>query len=185
VNAIVKLCDAVKTAASITDYAAGLTVNVGYISGGTVLNRVPHEAIAELEVRAYETCAMQRAHTALMSLAAENPVAQNARLKVECLGRTPAWPASEPTNRVFSYWGDAALQLGLRVVATSRGGLSDANYLCELGPTLDGLGPSGANAHCSESSPDGSKLPEYVDVDSFVPKAAMNVLALSQLLTSR
>lgn len=185
VNAIVALCDAVKTAAAITDYAAGLTVNVGHIYGGTALNRVPHEAIAELEVRAYEQSAMQRAHTALKSLVAKNPVAQEARLKVECLGRTPAWPASEATARVFSYWADAALQLGLRAVATSRGGLSDANYLCGLGPTLDGLGPSGANAHCSERSADGSKVPEYVDVDSFVPKAAMNILALSRLLASR
>lgn len=185
VNAIVALCDAVKTAAAITDYAAGLTVNVGHIYGGTALNRVPHEAIAELEVRAYEQSAMQRAHTALKSLVAKNPVAQEARLKVECLGRTPAWPASEATACVFFHWADAALQLGLRAVATSRGGLSDANYLCGLGPTLDGLGPSGANAHCSERSPDGSKVPEYVDVDSFVPKAAMNVLALSRLLASR
>lgn len=184
VNAIVTLCEAVKTAASITDYSEGLTVNVGCISGGTVLNRVPHEAIAGLEVRAYEPSAMQRAHTALRSLAANNPAAQEARLKVECLGTTPAWPASEPTNRAFSFLADAASLLGLRAIATSRGGLSDANYLCGLGPTLDGLGPGGANAHCSERSPDGTKVPEYVDVNSFVPKAAMNVLALCELLAN-
>ena len=62
--------------------------------------------------------------------------------------------------------------------SVSRGGLSDANYLCHLGPTLDGLGPAGANAHCSERSADGSKVPEFVETDSFVPKAAMNVAAL-------
>jgi glutamate carboxypeptidase len=61
--------------------------------------------------------------------------------------------------------------------------LSDANYLCHLGPTLDGLGPGGANAHCSERSADGSKTPEYVEPDSFVPKTALNVLALLRLLS--
>ena len=70
----------------------------------------------------------------------------------------------------------------MKLKSVSRGGLSDANYLCCLGPTLDGLGPGGANAHCSERSADGSKLPEFVEVDSFVPKAALDVLGLLRLL---
>ena len=114
----------------------------------------------------------------------KNPDAAHAHLAVDCLGTTPAWPVSAETQRVFSHWADAASQLGLRAIATSRGGLSDANYLSELGLTLDGLGPSGANAHCSERSADGSKVPEYLDVNSLVPKAAMNVLALCELLAN-
>lgn len=184
VNAIVALCDAVKAAAEVTDYASNLTVNVGRIHGGTVLNRVPHEAFAELEVRAYEPAALQKAHDVLSSLATKNPDAAHARLAVDCIGTTPAWPVCAETRRVFSHWAAAASKLGLRAIATSRGGLSDANYLCELGPTLDGLGPSGANAHCSERSADGSKVPEYLDVDSLVPKATMNVLALCELLAN-
>jgi glutamate carboxypeptidase len=78
----------------------------------------------------------------------------------------------------------AAEQLGLRTKLTKRGGLSDANYLCHLGPTLDGLGPNGANAHCSERSADGTKIPEYLEPASLVPKAAMNVLALMRLLSA-
>lgn len=72
----------------------------------------------------------------------------------------------------------------MRVKPVSRGGLSDANYLCDLGPTLDGLGPAGANAHCSEFSADGSKTPEYVEPLSFVPKALLNLLAIQGLLES-
>jgi glutamate carboxypeptidase len=49
-------------------------------------------------------------------------------------------------------------------------------------PTLDGLGPWGENDHCSERSADGSKLPEYVEVSSFVPnKAALNTVAILKL----
>jgi glutamate carboxypeptidase len=59
------------------------------------------------------------------------------------------------------------------VVPERRGGLSDANYLAHLGPTLDGLGPSGGCAHCSERSADGSKTPEFVETASFIPKAAL------------
>ena len=63
-----------------------------------------------------------------------------------------------------------------------RGGLSDANYLCGIGPTLDGLGPAGANAHCSEHATDGSKVPEYVEITSFVPKAMLNLTAIRRLV---
>ena len=48
-------------------------------------------------------------------------------------------------------------------------------------PTLDGLGPWGDNDHCSERSADGTKLPEYVDVTSFMPKAALNALGILRL----
>ena len=81
-------------------------------------------------------------------------------------------------HRLF---GAAAGELPLPVRPVKRGGLSDANYLYGLGPTLDGLGPSGGNAHCSERSADGTKLPEYVDVGTFVPKAALNALAMVRL----
>jgi glutamate carboxypeptidase len=47
---------------------------------------------------------------------------------------------------------------------------------------LDGLGPSGGNAHCSERSADGTKVPEYVDMPSFIPKALLTTLALVRML---
>jgi glutamate carboxypeptidase len=49
-------------------------------------------------------------------------------------------------------------------------------------PTIDGLGPAGGNAHCSERSLDGSKDQEYVRISSFVPKASLNSLAILKLL---
>ena len=63
-----------------------------------------------------------------------------------------------------------------------RGGLSDGNSFWDTVPTLDGLGPWGDNDHCSERTADGSKLPEFVEISSFVPKALINVLAISKLL---
>ena len=60
--------------------------------------------------------------------------------------------------------------------------MSDGNLIWDAVPTLDGLGPWGDNDHCSERSADGSKLPEYVDATSFVPKAALNTIAILNLL---
>jgi len=182
VNAILELVDVVKEVSRLTDYAAGLTVNVARISGGSVLNRVPHEAAAELEMRAFEPKVLTGAGHHVMGLQNARPPSGQAVIRVECLGATAAWPNDAETKGLFAHWEAAGEDLHLKVKEASRGGLSDANYLRDLGPTLDGLGPSGANAHCSERSADGSKVPEYVEVDSFVPKTALNVLALLRML---
>ena len=180
INAVVGLCEAVPRAAALTNYGAGLTVNVGSFAGGTVTNRVPHEAYAELEMRAFDPEVLKAAGDAVMALS--GTAANGTRITTACLGTTPAWPNDAATHTLHQRWEAAAAKLGMRVKSVPRGGLSDANYLCHLGPTLDGLGPSGGNAHCSERSADGSKLPEYVDVDSFAPKALLNAVALVEML---
>jgi glutamate carboxypeptidase len=179
-NAIVGLCGPVKAAAALTNYDDDLTVNIGCIGGGTALNRVPHEAFAELEMRAFDPAVLDRAGDAVMSLAGLTP--EGVAIEVTRLGRSPAWKEDMANAALASLWHDAAKSVGRALKSVPRGGLSDANYLCHLGPTLDGLGPSGANAHCSERCADGSKVPEYVEPDSFVPKAVINVLAICELL---
>jgi glutamate carboxypeptidase len=181
-NAIVTLSGAIQTVAQLTDYTRDLTVNVGSVGGGSVVNRVPHEAWAELEMRAFEPSILDEACRRVESIAGPAKDLSEAHLRIECTGTSPAWPATESALMLLAHWEKAAIELGFSVKNVSRGGLSDANYLCALGPTLDGLGPSGANAHCSERSSDGSKVPEYVEPSSFVPKAEMNLLALRSLL---
>jgi glutamate carboxypeptidase len=102
---------------------------------------------------------------------------------MEILSDSPSWPVKECTSRLVEIWQKTAQGLGLNIKPVSRGGLSDANHLHLLGPTLDGLGPSGGNAHCSEQSDDGSKVPEFVDTQSFVPKALLNILSLERFLS--
>lgn len=178
VNAVTALAPLITSAAALSSTSKELTVNVARVEGGTVLNRVPHEAAFELEMRAYEPEHLQRAGEMLKSWAR----AGLPEIEVTCLGESPAWPADERNLKLAAHWTTAAQQLGLEILPSRRGGLSDANYLCHLGPTIDGLGPSGGNAHCSERSADGSKVPEYLQPETLVPKAAINVLALLSLL---
>jgi glutamate carboxypeptidase len=146
------------------------------------LNRVPHEATVELEMRAFDPSLLEKTGDRIRALAADPKYSGTASIVVTQSGTSPAWPGGADTQALFQYWAKAAESLGFTAQSTPRGGLSDANYLHHLGPTLDGLGPAGANAHCSERSADGSKLPEYVEVDSFVPKTLLNLLALNSLL---
>ncbi|MGH8048374.1 MAG: M20/M25/M40 family metallo-hydrolase [Chthoniobacterales bacterium] len=185
-NAIVQLADVVTRMAALTDYAADVTVNVGVISGGTVNNRVPHEARATLEMRAFDPEAYARTRAAILAMTREGSVksaeGHACRIRVTLDDETSPWPVNDQTERLSGVWRAAGEELGLRVAKEARGGLSDGNVLWQKFPTLDGLGPRGENSHCSEQSADGSKEQEWVDAASFVPKALLNARAIERLL---
>ena len=179
INAITELAHLLPQVAALTNPDQNLTVNIANIHGGTVLNRVPHHASVELEVRAYDPAILAQAEASLHALSGLTQ--GGAQIEVTTFGRTRAWPGGPETNALASIWQKAATDCGLETLPTTRGGLSDANYLCALGPTLDGLGPFGDHAHCSETDPASRKRPEFVYPASFIPKATLNALALLNL----
>ena len=186
-NAIVQLAQAIRRIDGLTDYERGRTFSVGTIRGGTVTNRVPHLAVAELEMRAYGRPVYDEGVAAMMALPETAAVSSadgsfTCSLSVTVTRETAPWPRNEGTDRLLAIWQAAAAEMGMRVVPEARGGLSDGNYFWEQMPTLDGLGVSGSNAHCSERSEDGSKDQEYCQISSFVPKAVLNSMAVLKLL---
>jgi glutamate carboxypeptidase len=185
-NAIVQLGQTLQRVAALTDYARDLTVNVGTICGGTVLNRVPHQAVAEGEFRTFTPEAFAQAKASLLALAGRGEVRSPAdgyacEVKVKILSECRPWPRNPGTDGLYGVWKQAGDELGMPVNCEERGGLSDGNLIWDAVPTLDGLGPWGDNDHCSERSPDGAKLPEFVDVSTFVPKAVLNTAAILKL----
>lgn len=189
VNAVVQMGLTLQRVAALTDYSRDLTFNIGSVSGGTVLNRVPHEAVAEGEFRSFTADVHAQAKTQLLALAGpgeiKSPIDGYAcRVEVEVLDECRPWPRNEATDWLFRLWKEAGDEVGTSVGCEERGGLSDGNLIWDAVPTLDGLGPWGDNDHCSERSPDGSKLPEFVEVSSFVPKAALNTVAILKLVQS-
>jgi glutamate carboxypeptidase len=103
-------------------------------------------------------------------------------VEVKILSESRPWPRNPGTDGLAEIWLGAGRELGIPVNVEERGGLSDGNFIWDAVPTLDGLGPWGDNDHCSERSADGSKVPEYVEVTSFVPKAALNTAAILKLI---
>lgn len=188
-NAAVQLAHTLQKVAALTDYSHELTFNVGTITGGTVLNRVPHEAVAEGEFRAFKPEVYAAAKSALLALAGPGEIRSPAdrfacQVQVEILSESRPWPRNPATDELAEIWCNAGRKLGIPVNVEERGGLSDGNLIWDAVPTLDGLGPWGDNDHCSERTADGTKLPEFVEVTSFVPKAALNTLAILSLITS-
>lgn len=186
-NAVVQMAEVIQKISGFTDYDRQLTFNVGMVAGGTVTNRVPHLAVANLEMRAFDAGVYDEAMAAMMALNGYSTVKSSSngypcRVSVELVRRTAPWPRNEATDWLLAIWQETAVELGARVVPEERGGLSDGNHFWGQLPTIDGLGPSGGNAHCSERSLDGTKDQEYVLATSLVPKALLNTLAVLRLV---
>lgn len=187
-NAIHQIARLIDRASLLTDYGRNTTVNVGTVQGGVVVNRVPHEAEAVLEIRSFDQEHYQAVRRKILEFAGPGDVAAASdgfpcRIEVEQLREVPPWTRNAATDRLMEVWQRSAEACGYSCDATERGGLSDANRIWSFFPTIDGLGPRGGNAHTSERSPDGRKLPEYVDLDSFVPKALINCTAVQELIS--
>ena len=183
-NAVAELARVVLEIERMTDYGAGLTVNVGSIRGGTVTNRVPHEARTEMEMRAFDPAVYAAARQRIFDLAGPGAI-PGCTITVTLDHETVPWPRNSETDRLLALWTRTGEALGMKIGSEERGGLSDGNVLWNYFPTLDGLGPRGEHSHCSEHSADGSKVQEWVDVSSFVPKAVLNASALLALLAGR
>lgn len=186
-NAIVQLAELIQKIAGFTDYERNLTFNVGTVDGGSVVNRVPHTASAMVEMRAFSPVVYDDGLAKMLALADQATVSSadgdyDCRVSVEVTRRTAPWSRNEATDGLFAVWREAGEEIGLTVVPEERGGLSDGNYFWRELPSLDALGASGGNAHCSERSADGSKEQEFVSRDSLVPKATLNAAAVLKLL---
>lgn len=157
VNAIHALALIVARIEAMTDYARGVTLNVGLFDGGTAKNTVPEKASIQVDAR-YQTLAdAERVTAALFDLqrdpfAGIDAVPERLRgVRVEVSGglTRPPMEASAATGRLRLAYEPYAAAVGLQVgEAPLQGGGSDANLLVALGvPCIDGLGPFGEFFH--------------------------------------
>ncbi len=184
-NAIVQISHTIQQIAALTDYENQLTFNVGTVKGGSVVNRVPHTAEAEVEMRTFSPEIFENGVNSIMALNGSTQVSSQdgypCKVEIRLIDQSDPWPRNPQTSRLFDLWAAIGTELGLKVLPEERGGLSDGNLLWRYHSTLDGLGPIGNNAHCSERAPDGSKDQEYAVISSFVPKAVLNILSIARL----
>ncbi len=172
-SAVWALARFVDRAQSLTDYARGLTVNVGVFQGGTTKNTVPDQARAEVDLR-YRTEEDGEAAYRALEAAAQGAAVEGTRIHLVRSAWRPPMSRSEASAALAVEYGLCQEESGLGSgEAPLSGGGSDACTTSALGiPTIDGLGPRGSGFHTTE---------ERVDVASLVPKA----LALARFLGRR
>lgn len=186
INAITQLASIIGRISALTDHDKFITANVGIIRGGQSTNRVPDLAEAWFEVRFQDSAHYDAIKEFLLRLngpgeiaAVSDGVRSEVTLTIE--EEIAPWLPTEESLRLAGYWTQAAAQCGHTLTVSRRGGLSDANFLGSHLPMLDGLGPRGGNAHGIARTAEGSRITEFVDLGSFVPKALVNTLALMDL----
>lgn len=157
INAIAVLARLVIAAERITDYARGITVNVGIIEGGTAKNTVPERARCVIDSR-FLTVADAHEVVARMQALAADPFGDEADVperlreaRVELVGgiSRPPMEVLAGTQALRLRYEAHAAAAGLQVgEAPRQGGGSDANLLAGHGvPCIDGLGPAGEYFH--------------------------------------
>ncbi|MCA9541905.1 MAG: M20/M25/M40 family metallo-hydrolase, partial [Myxococcales bacterium] len=151
VNAIHALALLIPRVETLTDYARGVTVNVGLIEGGTARNTVPEQASCLIDARFERIADAETLQSALQALA-DAPLPERlaaARVTLEGRVARQRMEATDAARTLLAAYTAHAAAAGLGVgEAPLQGGGSDASVLSALGvPCLDGLGPFGEHFH--------------------------------------
>ena len=170
VSAIHELLEASRRIRSMERPAAGTTINIGVISGGSRSNVVAAEAAAEVDVRVQAMDEYERIEASFTALEAGLPGASLTVTRLHArppMERTPAVAAAAARAKAVGRL------LGMELTEGSAGGGSDGNFLaCRGVAVVDGLGPVGGGAHA---------LDEHISVDSLVQRAALLALLAAEL----
>ena len=131
-----------------TDYARGITCNVGLIQGGTGVNVVPAECKVEVDLRVPSQQLAEEMTHWFLNL---EPIGKDVTLKVEGEMNRPPYQKDAGITALFEKAQAIYREIGkeLQDVPLTGGG-SDGNFTAALDiPTLDGLGADGKGAHAA------------------------------------
>ena len=161
-NAVLALARELPRIAALDRARDGLTLHVTRMRGGDVLNSIPGEARATIDMRGWHEADLDWAEGQLLRCDRHLGVTFTAgeeRLVTPPLERTQAVAALAKQAAAIG------AAIGSPVPETSTGGVSDGCWTAGAGlPTLDGLGPVGALDH----SPD-----EYIEIASLAPRCGL------------
>lgn len=172
VNAIEVVSRKVQKLHAMTDYDAGITVNVGLISGGVSVNTVPPLAQAEVEARFPTVSAMEGIRERMRHICCSEEL-PGSKSRITREGLFMPMVESAASRSVLDLYISCASAIGLTVEGEATGGSSDSGLASALGvPALCALGPVGGNVHRDD---------EYCELDSLVPRGQALALAIMRL----
>jgi glutamate carboxypeptidase len=131
-----------------TDYARGITCNVGLVSGGTGVNVVSAECRCDVDLRVPSPELAEEMTHWFLNL---EPIGKDVELTVEGGMNRPPYQKDAGIADLFGKAQAIYREIGkeLNDVPLTGGG-SDGNFTAALGiPTLDGLGADGKGAHAA------------------------------------
>ena len=130
---------------ALTDHDLGVTTNVGLINGGTGVNVVPGECVAEVDLRVPTPELASEYSDKILGLAAYDT---DVSLVIEGGMNRPPYKKDAGIAALYEHARALAAEIGFELEDMATGGGSDGNFTAALGiPTLDGLGADGHGPH--------------------------------------
>jgi glutamate carboxypeptidase len=162
VSAVLEMARQTIRLTNLNDPAAGTTVTVTVVSGGTHSNVVPAEARAEIDVRFTSVAEGRRIENAILNL---KPFDESAQVLFSGGINRPPLERTEKVLALYERAREIAGLLDFELGEASVGGASDGNFVGALGvAVLDGLGIEGDGAHASH---------EHIVVDNIPLRGAL------------
>ena len=160
-SAILELANVIRTLHGMNDLGAGVTVNVGVISGGSRPNVIAAAASAEVDVRVLTRDQAEDIRRRILELTSTVP---GTSLRIREGGTVPPLERTPRNRALWEAVRVAGLELGLTLEGDTAGGGSDGNTTSQYTATLDGLGAVGDGAHAPH---------EFILVERHVERCAL------------
>lgn len=173
-SAIVELAHQVIALEALTDYAAGVTVNVGVIEGGSKRNVVPRSARAWIDVRFDDLQAGEALRGKLLALARQ-PHVPGTRVRIRGALHRPPKPATPRGDALLARHARVARDLGIASPEPIHaGGGTDGSLMAGVGlVALDSMGVRGGDTHTDA---------EFVVLESLPERAALAAILWRRLI---
>lgn len=169
ISAIEELAKKIIKLHALTDREKGINVNVGLIKGGTSVNTIAPSAEAAIDVRIETREDGEAVDAAIKEICSYSEV-PGTMLRLTGNITRPAWNLTAEAEALIGIITEEGAAIGLDLKHEKSGGGSDGNLTGAIGiPSIDGLGPCGADAH-QES--------EYL----YIPSLAERTLLLANVI---
>jgi glutamate carboxypeptidase len=169
ISAIGELAHKIVALHALTDLPRGITVNVGLVSGGQSVNTTAPLAEGRIDLRYVKPADRAYALGAIQRIV-DGATVTGTTATLEILGEFLPLGSSSAAASLLETYTRAASTLGMKIDGEFSGGCADSGFTAGVGcPTICAVGPVGGNAHTED---------EYLEVDSFVPRAQALALAI-------
>lgn len=173
-NAVIAMARVAVALSELSTQTTGITVNVGEIMGGGPVNVVPDQCVCRFNVRVTEIDQQQQVLDAIERILHQISNDSNCELQLHGHFNRPPKPMTSEQQSMFELLQNCGGKLGMEVQWRATGGCCEGNNLAAAGLlNIDTLGVRGANIHSRD---------EYACIDSFVERAQLSALFITQLI---
>lgn len=130
----------------LKDFDKEITVNFGFIQGGTKRNVTPSYARAEGEIR-YLELKREDLLNKIENILNET-IIEGTKTVFNIVSDRPPWNPDQKSRKLFEIAQEEANKMGKNLSERKSGGGGDVAFVSTEGvPAIDGLGPEGRNSH--------------------------------------